>query len=151
MVSGSAEFSVVAPETILADPFFLLPFQFELLLLLASDLSAASGFFLNSLSLGHAAGLCPFLEHRSQFLLQPCTSFLFVALEGAESAVLAFVTFVALDGVGCSCGSFFCCLRGCFIVLDLANEFFDVEVCLLLCMLACIGLRILNSSGFGLF
>ena len=68
--SGSAELSAVAPDTKLADPFFLLPFQPELLFLLLSDFSVDSGVFFISLSFGHAAGLCPFLAHRSQVLLR---------------------------------------------------------------------------------
>ena len=54
-----------------------------------------------------------------------------MALEGAEGTVVAFVAFVALYGVGCARGSLFCCLRCCFVVLDLGDEVFDVEIWIL--------------------
>ena len=51
-----------------------------------------------------------------------------MAFEGAEGAVVAFVAFAILDGVGCARGSLLCCLRSCFIVLDLGDEIFDVKI-----------------------
>ena len=70
VASGSAALSAVVPVTMLADPFFLLSFQPELLFLLLSDFSVDSDVFFISLSFGHAAGLCPFLAHKSQVLLR---------------------------------------------------------------------------------
>ena len=71
MFSGSAlDCSAAAPETMLADPFFLFPFQLELLLLFLSALSVVAEVFLSSLSLGHEGGLWPFLVHRSQVLFR---------------------------------------------------------------------------------